>query len=128
MDEDKAYERARERVEEKLGFISHLAAYVIINAFLFFIDYRSDRAIDWAFWPLIGWGIGLLFHGLNTFVIGEGSAWKEGMIKREMDKEMSREMSGDASGEMPGETSGETSGEMRGDKPGGEPGEMAGKE
>ena len=30
MDEEKAYERAKERVEEKVGFISHLAAYIIL--------------------------------------------------------------------------------------------------
>ena len=90
MDEEKAYERAKERVEEKVGFISHLAAYIILNAFLFFLDYRQDKTIDWAYWPLIGWGIGLLFHGLNTFVFGEGSAWKERMIKKEMDRQISK--------------------------------------
>lgn len=90
MDEDKAYERAKERVEEKVGFLSHLAAYVIINAFLLFLDYRDNKTIDWAYWPLIGWGIGMLFHGLNVFAFGEGSAWKERMIKKEMKREISK--------------------------------------
>jgi hypothetical protein len=90
MDDDRAYERAKERVEEKVGFLSHLAAYVVVNAFLFFIDYREDRTIDWAYWPLIGWGIGLLFHALNVFAFGEGSAWKERMIKKEIDREISK--------------------------------------
>ena len=110
MDEDRAYEKAKERVEEKMGFISHLAAYIIVNAFLFFIDYRTDRVIDWAYWPLIGWGIGLLFHALYTFLFGEASDWKERMIRREMDKEMSR----GGSGEMPRETPGVESGEGAG--------------
>ena len=86
----------------------------IINAFLFFIDYRTDRVIDWAYWPLIGWGIGLLFHGLNIFIFGEGSAWKESMIRREMDRETNREMSGDKSGGTPGETPDARSGEPAG--------------
>ena len=90
MDEEKAYERAKEKVEEKVSFLSHLAAYVILNAFLFFLDYRDNRSIDWAYWPLIGWGIGLMFHGLNTFVFGEGSSWKERMIRKEMEKEKSK--------------------------------------
>jgi hypothetical protein len=90
MDDDKAYERAKERVEEKVGFISNLAAYVIINAFLLWLDFREDRTIDWAYWPLIGWGIGLVFHGLYTFVLGEGSALKERMIKKEMERQISR--------------------------------------
>lgn len=90
MDEEKAYERARERVEGRVGFISHLAAFIILNAFLFFLDYRDDKVINWAYWPLIGWGIGLLFHGLNTFVYGEGSPLKERMIKKEMEKEISK--------------------------------------
>ncbi|MGD9141498.1 MAG: 2TM domain-containing protein [bacterium] len=114
MNEERAYERAKERVEEKLGFISHLAAYVVINAFLFFIDYRTDRVINWAYWPLIGWGIGLLFHGLNTFLLGEGSAWKERMIKKEMSKERTEGVSGEVSGDMSGEVSDKASGDLAG--------------
>jgi len=90
MDEDRAYERAKERVEEKVGFLSHLAVYIVINAFLLFLDYRDNKSIDWAYWPLIGWGIGLVFHGLNVFAFGEGSAWKERMIKKEMQREISK--------------------------------------
>lgn len=34
MDENQLYETASKRVDEKLGFYRHLAAYVIVNAFL----------------------------------------------------------------------------------------------
>ncbi len=89
MDEDKAYERAKEKVEGQIGFLSHLAVYIVVNAFLLFLDYKDDRAVDWAYWPLIGWGIGVLFHGLNVFAFGEGSPLKERMIRREMEKRIS---------------------------------------
>jgi two-component system LytT family sensor kinase len=91
MDAEKAYDRARQKVEERIGFLSHLVVFVIINAFLFFLDYRDNGSIDWAYWPLVGWGIGLVMHGLHTFVFGEGSQWKERMIKREMEKNTDKE-------------------------------------
>jgi VanZ family protein len=90
MDDDKVYERAKERVEEKIIFLSHLAVYIILNAFLFFLDYRDDKMIGWAYWPLFGWGIGLVMHGLNAFVFGEGSSLKDRMIKKEMEREISK--------------------------------------
>lgn len=90
MDEDKVYERAKERVEEKISFLTHLAVYVVLNAFLFFLDYREDKVINWAYWPLFGWGIGLVMHGLNTFVFGEGTALKDRMIVKEMEREASK--------------------------------------
>jgi hypothetical protein len=98
MDDDKVYERAKERVEEKISFLTHLAVYIVLNAFLFFLDYREGKTIDWAYWPLFGWGIGLVMHGLNTFVFGEGTSLKDRMIMKEMEREalkkdMEREVS-----------------------------------
>jgi len=47
-------------------FVSHLGSYLAVNAFLMFIDLRKG-GIDWAFWPLLGWGIGLFIHMFSLF-------------------------------------------------------------
>ncbi|MDQ2985838.1 MAG: 2TM domain-containing protein [Armatimonadota bacterium] len=64
----------RERAEvkefaghQRRGFLSHLGSYVIVNAFLFAIDGLSDGRVQWAFYPLLGWGIGIAFHALSVF-------------------------------------------------------------
>lgn len=43
-------------------FREHLFTYLLVNAFLVVIDFWSDRQIEWAMWPIIGWGIGIGFH------------------------------------------------------------------
>jgi hypothetical protein len=57
-------DRAAKRVKAWTGLMWHIAAYVIVNAFLWFIVPAA------AFWVTIGWGIGLAFH-IAAFVIGD---------------------------------------------------------
>lgn len=74
---------AKARVE----FRQHAAAYVIVNALLIGIWFvtRGDDGFTWqTFWPiwaLLGWGVGLAFHGVNAY--GSGSA---AAVAREEDK------------------------------------------
>ncbi len=52
--------------EAKRGFKAHLAAYVIINSFLAFINLWATPGTTWFVWPLAGWGIGVAFHAYFT--------------------------------------------------------------
>lgn len=45
----------------------HLGSYLTVNAFLVFIDMVEDFQIDWAYYPLFGWGIGMVFHIFSLF-------------------------------------------------------------
>ena len=87
MDNQKSYDKAKERVEEKLGFFSHLAVYVVVNAILLIINLTQSPHDLWFYWPLAGWGIGVFFHGMGTFVWGEGSSIKERMIQKELERQ-----------------------------------------
>jgi hypothetical protein len=49
----------------KIGFGYHLTAYLAINAILVWINMDLFPHQAWAQWPIIGWGIGLAFHGLS---------------------------------------------------------------
>jgi|GEM_PF-639009 len=51
--------------KEKIGFGYHLTAYLAINAILVWINMDMYPQYMWAQWPIIGWGIGLAFHGLS---------------------------------------------------------------
>lgn len=86
MEDKAAYNRARKRVEAKLGFYYHLAFYVGVNIVLIIVNLSTASEYLWFKWPLIGWGIGLFFHALNVFVLSSGVPIKERMIEKEMKK------------------------------------------
>jgi hypothetical protein len=45
-----------------LGFFIHLAAYVAVNALLAGINLTANPDKLWFFWPLLGWGVGVVAH------------------------------------------------------------------
>jgi len=87
MENQDAYKKAKKRVEAKIGFYFHLAAYVGVSILLIIINLLTSSQYLWFKWPLIGWGIGVFFHALAIFVFSGESAIKEQMIKKEMKKD-----------------------------------------
>jgi hypothetical protein len=77
---------ARRYVERKIGFFIHLTAYLVVNSGLTLFNLLVVPEKLWAFWPLLGWGIGLLFHGMATFLSTPGATWKQRMIENELKK------------------------------------------
>ncbi len=86
-----SYEEARKRVEELKGFYQHLFVYVLVNAFLIVVNVLTAPGSWWFYWPLFGWGIGIVAHGASIFFGGGpwGKAWEQRKI---------RELMGDSSG------------------------------
>ena len=87
-DEEQRYARAKARVEELKGFYSHFAVYIVVNIGLFALNVLTSE--DWWFyWPLFGWGIGLLFHGTYVFLISGRMAgdWEQRKIREFMEKD-----------------------------------------
>jgi hypothetical protein len=41
--------------------------------------------VQWFWFPLFGWGLGLIIHAFKTF--GYGSTWEERKIREIMEKE-----------------------------------------
>ena len=68
MSEEEIYEEARKRVKAKREFFSHLTAYIAVNILLIIIWAVTGAGFLWFLFPLCGWGIGLFFHFMNTFV------------------------------------------------------------
>jgi hypothetical protein len=77
---------AKRHVERKIGFYVHLAVYLAANSGLVLFNLLLVPAKVWAVWPLFGWGIGLLFHGLGVFLNKPGARWKQRMIENELKK------------------------------------------
>lgn len=76
---------ARKRVEDLQGFYWNLISYVIVNLFFLFLDLR-DGSYDWAFWPFLGWGMGVAFHAIEVFGFFNNNSWKDQMVKKELER------------------------------------------
>ncbi|MDA1049645.1 MAG: 2TM domain-containing protein [Planctomycetota bacterium] len=85
---DEAYWRAYCRAGAKLGFHIHLVAYITVNLLLVFINYSTSPQYLWFRWPLLGWGIGLLFHWLAVFV-------RPKLMRHFIQRELEKNRSGD---------------------------------
>ncbi|WP_282050145.1 2TM domain-containing protein [Maribacter aquivivus] len=84
----KRYEKAKERVELIKGFYGNLTSYCIVIPVLALINYRTTSFV-WVIFPAIGWGIGLLAHGLKAYGLNPlfGNDWEERKIKEFMEKD-----------------------------------------
>lgn len=54
---------AEKRLKKRMEFYQHLIAYVMVNAMML-IAFRGQW---WVIFPLFGWGMGLIAHGVETF-------------------------------------------------------------
>jgi len=86
VENEKAYARAKKRVDAKFGFYIHLSVYIAVSILLIIINFSTSTHYYWFKWPLIVWGIGVFFHALGAFVFPGGSPITERMIAREMKK------------------------------------------
>ena len=64
----KYYAATREYVADTVlgdnGFFFHFSAYVLVNLILIAVNLLTTPDQLWFYWPLLGWGIGILAHGL----------------------------------------------------------------
>ena len=61
--------RSQGGLEGRQEFLGHLIAYCLVGALLVVISLQTSPDYFWAKWPLLGWGIGLVLHAMNTFVL-----------------------------------------------------------
>ncbi len=87
--ESNKYLRAVERVHDIKEFYGSLISYCIVIPFLIFINFKYVPHFHWFWFPMFGWGIGLIFHGFKAFSYNPilGKDWEERKIKEYMDNE-----------------------------------------
>lgn len=86
--EHQKYERAKKRVENLKGFYSNVLSYCLVIPFLIFINKMTVPHFNWFWFPMIGWGIGIFFHGWSVFGsnLAFGKDWEEKKINEMMRK------------------------------------------
>jgi len=75
---------ARKRVQAKREFVSHVVAYVVINAFLVVVWALTSAGYFWPVWVIGGWGVGLMLHAWDVF-------WRRPVTEADVDRELRRQ-------------------------------------
>jgi hypothetical protein len=69
---DDGLDAARRHVARVRDFAYHLMVFVFVNAILVILDLRAEGAnpvlgLDWAYWVILFWGLGLAGHAIWVF-------------------------------------------------------------
>lgn len=75
---------AQKRASARLGWFTHATVYVTVVTSLALLGAHQGRL--WPVAPALGWGLGLLMHGLRVFAIGKGSALRERLVQTERER------------------------------------------
>ena len=57
----------RNLAKKRVEFRVHLIVYLIINSVLWIIWWITGQGYIWPVWPMVGWGIGVLFQYLFDY-------------------------------------------------------------
>lgn len=86
------YQKAKEKVKEIKDFYSHLIVYLCVISFLVFINLKYSPEHIWFYWPMLGWGIGVVFHGLSVHDVAILSkSWEDKKIREFMEEEKNKQ-------------------------------------
>lgn len=88
-DENKAYFRAKKRVEELKGFYGNIISYCCVIPFLIFINLRYSPGFQWFWFSALGWGFGVVMHAFKVF--GYSSDWEERKIREILEKDNNKQ-------------------------------------
>ncbi|XZG70959.1 2TM domain-containing protein [Chitinibacteraceae bacterium HSL-7] len=74
------------QVRDIKGFYSHALTYAGVMLLLLLINALTSPSYWWVVWPALGWGIGLINHGLNVFEVFNlfGPKWEQRQIEKRL--------------------------------------------
>lgn len=89
--DEELHERIRRRVRRQVRFLRHLAEFVVIGGFFFFIDWVTGgegSGINWAQWITGIWAFFLFVEFWSAYVTPKN--WWQGLEERWVEREMQR--------------------------------------
>ena len=82
--------KARKQVKKKKEFYQHLMSFVTVNCFLMVINLLTSPNHLWFIYPILGWGMGLMFHYVDVFGVPGFGMLDKGWEEREIENELRR--------------------------------------
>ena len=85
---DKDERAALEYVRDIKAFYINFWSYAIVMAILLIINLLTGPDYIWVVWPALGWGIGVLMHGLTVFERFSffGAEWERKQVEKRLRK------------------------------------------
>lgn len=83
--DQEVYFRAKKRVRDIKGFYGNFVSYCVVIPFLIFINFWTYWGYQWFWFPMLGWGLGLVLHAFDVF--GYGKKWQERKISELMERD-----------------------------------------
>jgi hypothetical protein len=80
-----SYLNARKRVDDLKDFYGSLISFIIVIPILIFINYRTYWGFQWFWFPLLGWGLGLVFSAAKVYF--PRSNWEQRKFQQFLDEE-----------------------------------------
>lgn len=77
---------ARKRAGAKIGWYAHASVYLVVNGAMFLASMYGLRQRPWTIYPAMGWGLGLVLHGIAVFLLGSGSGLRERLVQKERER------------------------------------------
>lgn len=84
LNPDEIERLARRRASAKLRWYVHLLVFILVNISVFAMSKYAFGDRPWHVAPLLGWGAGLVLHGIAVFVLG--GDLRERMTQRERER------------------------------------------
>jgi len=76
-------EAEAKRILRRRVFLLHLSVYLTTNLFLVVIWALTGRGYPWFVFPIFGWGIGLVAHGVVAYLLSDP---EEIVLRREQQR------------------------------------------
>ena len=70
----------RSKSKKIISFKCHLLSYILVITGLFGIDYLDNGNFEWAYFPALGWGVGILSHYISI------KSWGIFSVEKEMER------------------------------------------
>lgn len=85
LTEEEKYTRAMLKVKEIKEFYGHAIAFCVVIPLLIYLNVLNSPGFYWFWFPIGGWGFGLLMHAIRVFK--KTSRWEERKIQEYMNDE-----------------------------------------
>lgn len=72
---------ARRRAGARMGWYVHALVFVVVNSALALLSFSTGH--HWAVYPALGWGLGLMLHGLGAWLSLGGGGLQERLLMQE---------------------------------------------
>lgn len=81
MDAHELYEHAKTRVKTRKNFYTHVITWVVLSVFFILLNLATTDYF-WAIFPILAWGIGVAFHGIQVY----STEWEDAEVEREFER------------------------------------------